>query len=178
MTFMTRNLTPAGLPGSIKSFLTSCASAIPPNVSFDVPNAGDTLDETTGSLVGGWTGTGGGTVAGSGTGTFALGQGARVEWRTSATFDGYHPRGRTFLVPLVSAAFGSDGRLTPATLTQLQNAASALLTAGGGDLVVWTRPRLAGTGPRGPISARAGTIVPITSSSVPTTPTALRSRRF
>jgi len=177
LTFYTRNITPGGFPGSVKTFLTSCASAIPTGVTFDVPSSGDTINETTGELVGAWTGTGGGTVTGTATGTFTLGSGARIEWLTSIPFDGYHPRGRTFLVPLTNLAFDASGRLGAASVTQFKNAADALVTAAGGDLVVWTRPRKAYTGPRGPVAARAGTIVPITSTLVPTTPTALRSRR-
>lgn len=177
-TFYTRNVTPGSLPGAISTFFSSCASALPSGLTWTVPNTGDTIDEATGAIAGTWTGTGGATAAGSGTGNFTLGSGGRVEWRTSVPVFGHHPRGRTFMVPIVNLAMGADGRIASGTVTQFQNAANALITAGAGDLVVWVRPRKNYVGKNGPLPDRSGAIVPIVSASIPTTPTALRSRRY
>jgi len=144
---------------------------------MDVPNGGDTIDEANGTLVGGWTGTGGGQVTAPTTGTYSLGNGARIEWLTSAVFGGHHPRGRTFLVPLLAAAFDGNGRLPASQVASFKTAADTLISAAGGDLVVWARPRPAGSGKFGNLPARAGGAVVITGSSVPSTPTSLRSRR-
>lgn len=177
MTFYSRDLAATWFPGAVKTFLNAFTGAVPAGTQFTVPSGGDTIDEATGELLGTWASSGGGTVAGAGGATFALGQGARIEWKTTTPVFGHHPRGRTFMVPLIGSAFGSDGRVTAANITSWGNAAQALITAGAGDLVVWVRPRKGYVGKKGPLPDRSGAIVPITSASVPSTPTALRSRR-
>lgn len=177
MTFYTRNLTNT-LPGAVKTFLTSIAAALAPGINCVVPNGGDTIDEATGQLVGTWSSSGGGTVASTGSGPFTLGSGCRVEWYTGTILDGSRVRGRTYIVPITNGNFGTDGRLLTSPAGTIKSAADALVTAGGGDLVIWRRPRKASTGPSGPISARAGSAAPVTSTAVPTVPTALRSRRM
>lgn len=176
MTFYSRNLTPP-LPGSVKAFLTTCAGAFAGGLTFSVPNSGDTLDETTGALVGGWSGSGGGSVTSAGSGAYALGTGFMVKWNTGAVWGGHRIHGRTFMVPAPAAAFDSSGHVLAAEGSAVQSAGAQLITDNGGDLIVWVRPRKAGSGVHKNLPARAGTLIPITSCEVPAIPTSLRSRR-
>lgn len=178
MTFYTRNLAASGFPGQVKSFLTAVQPALAGGVIMDVPNGGDTMNEETGDLVSTWSGTGGGQVTAPTTGTYTLGAGGRIEWRSGQIFAGHHPRGRTFLVPFISGAFDSSGRIGASTVTMLQSAANALISAAGGDMVLWCRPRTNYVGKKGPLPDRLGGLVTVSSALVPTTPTSLRSRRY
>lgn len=152
---------------AVKAFFTSIKDNFPSALSWDIPAAGDVIDETTGALTGGWTGTGGGTVvATGGSGTFAAGVGARVVWATGTVVGGRRVRGSTFLVPLLGACYSASGDLAASQRGVLQSAAAALVTT---DLtVVWHRPA-PGTS--------TGSIADITGSSVPTSVSTLRSRR-
>lgn len=73
--------------------------------------------------------------------------GACINWLTAEIKRGKRVRGRTFLVPLYSAAFQNDGTLNTSTLTSVAEFGDAMNDAGATDLVhvVWSRP-IAGTG--------------------------------
>lgn len=101
---------------------------------------------------------------------FAGPAGAVVTWRTNTIRNGRRMRGRTFLVPLSTAAYEANGTLLAACLTALNAAATALRqTAVGPDFVVYGRPPAGGVG--------AGTFGPVTAHSVPDMVAILSSRR-
>lgn len=152
----------------IKTFFTSIKDNFPSALSWDIPNGGDVIDETTGALTGGWTGTNGGTVvATGGGGAFASGVGARIVWSTGTVVHGRRVRGGTFLVPLLAACYSTNGDLAATQRGSLQSAATALAAT---DLtVVWHRPAK---------GASDGLLVDITGASVPSRVTTLRSRRY
>jgi len=52
-----------------------------------------------------------------------------VRWNTPGTRNGRHVIGTTFLVPLASSAYTTDGFLLGAVSSALQSAANALLAA-------------------------------------------------
>lgn len=153
---------------AVKTFFTSIKDNFPSALSWDIPNGGDVIDTATGALTGGWTGTNGGTVAATGgSGTFASGVGARVQWTTSTVINGRRVRGSTFLVPLLGACYSSSGDLAATQRGVMQSAATALAAS---DLtVVWHRPDA---------GASNGSLVDITGAVVPTRVTTLRSRRY
>lgn len=96
--------------------------------------------------------------------------GAVVNWRSNAVRNGRRIRGRSFLVPLSSAAYGQDGRLLPASQTTLQNAADTLGSSTVTPFLgVWARPTAPG--------AADGQWAALSSVNVPTLPAVLRSRR-
>lgn len=131
---------------AVKSAFTALAPAIPTGVTMSVPNSGDTIEDTTGHLTGVWTATGAGTVNGSGAAACAAGVGACVSWSTGAIVSGTkgprHLRGRTFMVPLTSTAYDTDGTITAPAMSTLGAFANALVTAGG--LGIWHRPTTVG----------------------------------
>lgn len=152
----------------VKTFFTAIKDNFPSALSWDIPNGGDTIDETTGALTGGWTGTNGGTVAATGGGgAFASGVGARVVWGTGTVVNGRRVRGGTFLVPLLAACYSTSGDLAAIQRGSLQSAANALVTSD--TTVIWHRP---------PKGGSSGQLIDITSANVPSRVSTLRSRRY
>jgi hypothetical protein len=135
--------------GALKSaldvFWNAVRSAMPNNLSIVVPDGGEELDSTDGSLVGTWTGGTTTTMAGSGGTTYAQGVGARVVWNTNGITRGRRVRGSTFLVPLATAMYANDGTIDNGIVTSFSNSAAALVTALGGGLVIWSRPSTGGS---------------------------------
>lgn len=102
--------------------------------------------------------------------TYSAASGAVVNWRTQGVRNGRRVRGRTFVVPLASDAYESNGTLGTNALTQLRTAADALVNgAGSPDLGVWARPTAPG--------ASDGNWFVANSAFVPDMAAVLRSRR-
>lgn len=158
----------AGLPAAVVSFLNSIKANFPDNLTWTVPGGGDTFDVGTGTLNGTWSDGGGGTVTGTDGGAFQLGSGFRIKWATAGIVNGRRVKGTTFMVPAASAVFSTDGRITAASQASLNAALATYVAAVAGKQVIWSRP----------IPGRAGTMHPITTATIPSLPTALRSRRY
>lgn len=154
-------------PASLVTFFTAIAGVFPLGLSWTIPTSGDTFDDATGTLTGGWTGSGGGTVAASGAAQHASGCGAYVNWATGFIVNGRRLRGRTFLAPIMNSAYDSAGTIVTGNLTTLQNAATALAVGDG--MVIWHRPTTPG--------ASNGSSALTISAQVPDQVTSLRSRR-
>lgn len=153
--------------GSLTAWFTAMQSVFPAGLSWTIPGSGDTIEDTTGDLVGGWTGAGGATVAASGSAAHASGCGAYVNWGTAAIINDRRLRGRTFLAPLMNSAYDNAGTIVTGNLTTLQNAANTLV--GTADIAVWHRPTTSGG------SDGQGEV--ITSAQIPDQVTSLRTRR-
>lgn len=85
-----------------------------------------------------------GPVTGLGGPNFSSPSGACVSWLTGVTVGSRKLKGRTFLVPLASIAYGPDGSLNDTILTEIRTAAAIFVqrcnTGGDSKLVVWHRP--------------------------------------
>lgn len=114
---------------------------IPTGTSIQVPNGGDVIDEMTGTLTGTWGTSSSTTISCSGTGAFPGGVGARVVWETDTVRNGRRVRGSTFIVPLISTAYESNGTLSNAAVTGLQTAIANFLVQVPTQARVWSRPR-------------------------------------
>lgn len=159
--------TGTGLPAAVKAFFTTLAPTFPTSVTWTIPQDGDTISDATGDLTGTWSEpSGGGQVSGSVSTAFARGVGAQVRWSTGGLRGGRRVIGSTFLVPLATGAYDTDGSLQPTTVTLLSNAANTL--HGAASLMVWSRP-----------SARngAGTSSAVTGVQIPDRVSWLRTRR-
>jgi hypothetical protein len=66
-------------------------------------------------------------ITGSGAATYPGGVGAVVYWNTGAFNGGRKVRGRTYFVPLSSAAFANDGTLAAGLVTALQSAVNTFV---------------------------------------------------
>ena len=155
------------LASDLVTFFNAIKSQCPGPLQWDVPIAGDTLDDGTGAINGDWVDVSGGVVTATGSGGYAAGTGAFIRWGTGTIVNGRRLRGRTFICPINGGGYDSNGTLGGTTLSTVGAAASALAAAG--KLVVWHRPAPGGGG--------GGSSSLATSGSVPDTVTSLRSRR-
>ena len=156
-----------GISGDIKTFFTSCRTEMPSSVTITSPTGGDSFDPVTGTLTGTWSGGVGGTTVGMSAAAYAGPAGACVTWLTSGIANGRRVRGRTFLVPLSSSAYQTDGSLAPGSLTALQAAADTLVSSSAGNLLVWHRP----------VGGGGGSAHPVVGAKVSDRVAVLRSRR-
>lgn len=171
----------AGLPGfslfyaqggidataDIKTFFTALGPLCPTTMTWQVPVAGDTLDDASGAINGTWTGTGSGIVTASGTGNYAAGGGAWVRWLTTTIVGRRRLQGRTFICPLTTGQYDSAGSLATTCINTIVGAANVLVATQ--KLVIWSRPE--GDPPTGGSSAL------ISAALVKDQVTSLRSRR-
>lgn len=169
--------TSPGFPAAVRTMLATWASSMPSGITIQVPNGGDVINPADGTLTGAWTdGTTPAPITTSGTGTYARGVGAQVRWRTSAVVAGRRVQGSTFIVPMVSLGFDTDGTLGPATQAALLAGPTAYVAAAP-YAVVWSRPYDGDPTATPPKPARAGSVALITGASIPDRPSWLLSRR-
>src|SRR5690348_1107844 len=154
--------------GDLVTFFTAIKGMFPTGLTWAVPNVGDTIDDTTGTLNGGWTGTGGGTVAANGgTPAYAQGVGAMVKHETTAIINGRRLKGRTFFTSLSAAYYNTNGQVSSAGVTTFNGACTAFVAAG--KFRIWHRP---------PPHGSSGSSALISSSAALTNVTTLKTRRF
>lgn len=154
---------------SIRAFFNAMAAQLPSGLTIQVPGVGDTIDDGNGLINGGWNATAApAVVTGTGLSAYAGNAGAVVHWLTAAVIAGHRVRGRTFLVPLVSTAFDTQGSIATSVLTTLRGAATTMITNMAGTLRVFHRP----------VGGSGGANGLVVSSSVPDLAITLRSRRI
>jgi hypothetical protein len=151
----------------LATFFNAIKALFPTQVSWQIPSTGDTVDIPTGKIVSGWSGGTAATVVGSTAGAYVGGTGAMVRWNTSGIVDGRHVKGRTFLAPLITTAFDSQGTIGDAQVTTMQNA--AVILAGSGKLIIFSRPTKE--------EPTSGASSLVTGATVPDRVTSLRTRR-
>ena len=116
-------------------------------------------------------------VQGLGPVTFAGPAGAVVDWVTGTIGTRRNIRGRTFLVPLSTDVYDTDGTLKPASVQGIRDAAAQLIVATNANFVIWRRPRPAQVAPKVPRPAVVGKAGLVVSSKVPDMAAMLRTRR-
>ena len=152
----------------ITAFFAAIKGLFPAALQWSVLNSGDVLDDTSGLITGTWTGTGGAVTTSTGSGSYAAGVGAYVNWTTGAVVGRRRLKGRTFLCPLVaSSGYDTGGTIVTAALSTIGTAATTL--AGSGKMRIWHRP------PKGTFSG--GTSALVVAGTVPDQVTSLRTRR-
>jgi len=133
-----------GFTAKVDTWLDAWVSSLPSTVSILVDPTVDVVNEQSGELEGFLTVAPDTARVGSGAGTYAGPAGICVNWSTNGIRHGRRIRGRTFMVPITSAAMQSDGSVATASLTALRTATATFIGAAGtGDLGVWSRPTLA-----------------------------------
>lgn len=135
----------SGFVADLGAFWTALVTRIPAGVQLTTENTGDLVDVETGVLTGTWTDGSTQVVTTTGVGAYAGGVGARIRWQTNGIRNQRRVRGSTFICPLTTTQFDSDGTLLTAFITSLGSAVGALFTASEGNLRVYSRPR-AGSG--------------------------------
>ena len=152
---------------ALRTFYDAVKALVPTGLTMQVPSSGDQVNEATGAITGVWTGAAQAVVTGTSVSVYAGASGACVNWRTAQIIDGRRPMGRTFLVPLGSGAFETNGTLSATTLATIGAAATQLITDLSGELKVWHRPNSKGPGSN----------VTVLTAQVPDLAAVMRSRR-
>lgn len=159
-----------GFTAKVDVWLDAWVSSLPTTVSILVDPTIDVLEESTGELENFLTVSPDTARTGSGAGNYAAPAGACVNWSTNGVKNGRRVRGRTFMVPLTSAATQSDGTIATSNLTALRAATTTFISpTGAGDLGVWSRPSAPG--------ATDGVWYVVTAFSLPDKVAILTSRR-
>ena len=160
-----------GAVTAVRAFWNTLSQMIPLGVKIDVDPVVAQLDEATGQQNDEFVvGTPPAQVVGGGTADRAAPAGLCVNWKTSTFVSGRRLRGRTFVVPLMSGAYESDGTIKATYLTAARDAAAALLANGATStsvFVVWHRP----------IGGAGGSSGTVTGASVNDRVAVLTSRR-
>lgn len=105
-------------------------------------------------------------------GAYANGVGARYRWRTAGFRNGRRVVGTTFVAPLLSTAYETNGTLASALISTMNGAATTFLAANITDSIgagVWSRPTT--------VAAADGDFNLTTTASVPDQVAWLTSRR-
>lgn len=158
----------ASAVADVVAFFNAIKGHLPSSVSVSVGGSGDSIEDSTGALTGGWTQAGASVIQGTGgSGSYAAGTGYRVVWNTTDIVNGRRLKGSTFIAPAYGQIYGADGTIDATPLATAQTAATTLATAGA--LKVWHRPSPGGS------NGTSGTVL---SASVPDRVSSLRSRRY
>jgi hypothetical protein len=167
------------LQGPLSDLVNFWKDLMPPVVDLKVETGGDTIDDVNGDLTGSWVGDAQPGYTGAGAAAYSAPCGACVTWLTPIIRDGHRIKGRSFVVPLSDSAYEDNGSIEPTTLGVLQSSAADFVTAAGGNLRIWHRPRLAQVASPGhrALTAHDGSQAAVTSSTVRDKVAVLRSRR-
>lgn len=157
----------------LHDYYAAIASCFPSQFISTVQSSGDIINDADGVITGAWVGPTEAPVPGTTTGAFAGPAGATVSWLTSTILDGRRLKGRTFHVPLSSAAYDTDGSLATSVYSLLVQQSDLFVAAAVGNLMVWHRPKVVGG-----VQVRPGSSAAVTGSHVPDQVAVLRSRRL
>ena len=155
--------------GRVRAFFAELDQLIGTGATITVLPTVEIIDETTGVLTGYIEDdTELAPVTAPTSGTSVGSAGAVINWQTSTVVNGRRLRGRTFIVPMRTVAFDTDGTLASNAITALNAAAEAITDSQfESNLVVWSRPSNGG----------GGTVGPVTGYRIPDMAAVLRSRR-
>lgn len=158
----------------VKTFFAACAAFLPNGLTLSYPTTVDVLDEVTGEISSTATATTlTSTVSAVASSAYSGTSGAVVRWITPDYVDGRHVVGRTYLVPLSSGSYDTNGSINSTPISSIQSAGLTLL--GAISMVVWQRPRAANA--LLDITARDGSAHAASNVTVPDLACVMRSRR-
>lgn len=152
-----------------RTFFEALKATLPGSVRIDYPTALQRIDTGTGDLLEDLQVAAVAQTAGTGLTTFSSATGACITWRTVGVLAGRRVIGRTFIVPIASGSYDTDGTLNNTSRTTINTAATAFI----GPtidmvLAIWHRPTTGGTD---------GAAYDVTTASVRDKTAVLRSRR-
>jgi hypothetical protein len=160
---------------ALRTFYEALKAFLPTGTTLTYPGAGDVINETTGTVTDSWTTAAPATTVGTGAGVYSGTSGFLVEWLTSTVLDGRRPRGKTFIVPVISTCLATDGTLSDTNVATVKAAADAFVAATTGQFFVWHRPIKNPDPPHN--VTRLGGVAAVTGTLVPDKQMVLRSRR-
>jgi hypothetical protein len=129
----------------VKAFFDGITLCLPVDVHIQVHGNPQIIDPATGDVTGSIaTGDEPAETVGAGGEFFSAISGACVIWRTGVALGSTLLKGKTFVVPMSSAAYGTSGGILPTRLAELRTAALTLAQPDEfppeESLVVWHRP--------------------------------------
>lgn len=151
---------------ALRALITAVLPSIPNEVSMVPDSEVRELSTIDGSLISTWAVNPGAVQQGSNAGNFMGAAGLRVDADTNIIVAGRRLRGRTYWVPVASAAFSTGGAVLPAQQTLFVNAMNAFrasVAAVAAEPAVWSRTH--------------GVAYQVSTYSVPALGAVLRSRR-
>src|SRR5450756_1266819 len=104
---------------------------------MQVQSAVETMEATTGQLIGVEAGTPVTATAGGASGSVTTAQGPLVQWFTPLVVGRRLLRGRTFFVPSGTSAIASTGTVIPSVVTAILAAAATYIATAGPSPVIW-----------------------------------------
>lgn len=114
---------------AVRTFFMALLAGIPTNVLCDYPNTGRTIS-LAGTVIGSWSTTAAASTPGTGaTGNYASPVGGMIRWNSGTFVNGRELRGRTFVVPIATNGYQTNGNLAAGTVSAFQTAANTFLTA-------------------------------------------------
>lgn len=169
MTFYSSGGDFAAFNTAIRTFVVAICPFQPLGTVYSFESGGDTIEDSTGEINGSWSMTAPATVNTGVNAAYAGGVGTRVVWATAGITRGRRVRGSTYIVPLLSSQYDTNGAIADASLGTMLTAAGVLRAADGGSMRIYTRP----SGP----GATDGKSQAVTGATVPDKVSWLRSRR-
>jgi hypothetical protein len=146
-TFYTYTDGSVALNSYLNTFYTALKAYMPNTLTVNFPAAVDLMDPITGFVSGSVGVTTAAAVTGTSASAYSAPSGLVIKWTTAGTVAAIPPKhgvrrvtGHTFLVPGSSACEGAGGLASPAAVSAVNGAVSALLTSVAGNLLIWTRP--------------------------------------
>ena len=170
---------------SLRSMWDALTTVMPLDVTIQVQNYGDIIEDTTGDLVDSWAQASVAPSTGLVSGPYAAPVGGHLIWDTATVLDGHRVRGRTFVVPMGGSQFTAIGTVLAGAEATMNAQAAGLVSSESGQLVVWHRP-FAGRAAVGTVgtvgykpakAAHAGSHAVVTGGRGSALATILRSRR-
>jgi hypothetical protein len=160
---------------AVRALFDSIKGYVPTGVRYVFPGTGDTIDETDGHLLGGWSALAPADVVGTSAGSYSAPSGFVMEWRIAGVVDGHRPVGKTFIVPSGAAALATAGGVSSVATTAV-NAAIVTFLASSTGFTLWHRPKF-NRKVTPPTLERPGGSFPIVSGTCSQKTVVLRSRR-
>lgn len=125
---------------SVHQFWDTIRGIVPDDVTAQVDNVGDVIEDSTGALLGNWISAPVLPIVGGQTGAYAAPAGGAIRWQTGVILNGSRVSGRTFVVPLAASSFDLNGSLTPVAIAYMTDAAAALVLQQSSSFCIWHRP--------------------------------------
>ena len=129
-----------GMFAAVRSLFDAMRSWLDDSCTIQVVTEGDVVNDATGDIIGSWDEGPVTPVVGAGQSSFVKGVGGCIVWTTGARRNNRLVRGRTFIAPVTTQPFGTDGLLTGAFTGELIGAGNALMNSATNELRVWSRP--------------------------------------
>jgi hypothetical protein len=170
-----------GVLSAVMAFANTNSGGMPVDLSWQVDPIIESFDGLTGAITGELPPGSGGTPGhGSATGNYSNGVGLLVHWKTGGMFGGRRIQGRTFVVPMESGQFTTDGHLQDEAVTTWTTVANDYISAMGAlslSPLVWGRPADVAATPKKPAHHNAGHWAPILTATIDNKPAILGRRR-